>query len=556
MCSSIVFISDSRLIYRELLKGSVIRCFLPFIDLAAILKSIPAQFYRLPATTSRIDNIVSIRKPNDIDTQYRNSNEGFFDRFVQEINDWFPWFDKFIEVFHPVIEWLKTYNVTRAVQLSLELNTIKEEAKMTVDQFKMIVEGMSKILATVNDLQRLCYLLNCLSSFRILDRGTLNDRINVTDFIRELELSQPHNTFTVQSRTAYEHRIPIIDHQKVFWSLASKTHACSIQIQYQTDQFNNELNVLYGNNNIPIHRNVLSGQFETERSGQLIINIDNKQSPLTHVLWYRIRSINLSACQLFQGILNMVHQKYYGTTYQAISEKEFSAIINETFKFIDDLLNGSLTLRQMAAITAVFCDRNIHIREEVEKLLTSRSIEKPPHAQEIDQVCEWLQIYQYYSHITIIMECINKFDILADNNDDESIGRLQLLRVDENCTLREITQAYQILQQRFQNLTSQHLQLIKTTVECSNVVSMMKKANLYSDQGRSRFQGLRDNLTTQFQLQEKNNMILNSWIITYSLVEPFVHKVNKFDDFLARIAQLPNVEEASLNHIKSKEYYQ
>jgi hypothetical protein len=118
--------------------------------------------------------------------------------------------------------------------------------------------------------------------------------------------------------------------------------------------------------------------------------------------------------------------------------------------------------------------------------------------------------------------------------------------------LREISKVYETIQQQFQSLTHQHLQLIKTAVECSNVIHMMKNADLYSDQGRSRFQGLRDNLTTQFQLQDKNNMILNSWIITYALIEPFMYKVKKFDDFLAHIARLSNLEESSLNHIKSK----
>ncbi|CAF5174387.1 unnamed protein product, partial [Rotaria magnacalcarata] len=120
----------------------------------------------------------------------------------------------------------------------------------------------------------------------------------------------------------------------------------------------------------------------------------------------------------------------------------------------------------------------------------------------------------------------------------------------ENCSLREITQAYSILQECFQNLTHQHLQLIKTAVECINVIEMMKKSDLYSTNGQRRFQELRDNLTTQFQLQEFNNMILNSWIMTYSLIEPFTFKAKSFDDFILRIGQISNLEESSLNHIK------
>jgi hypothetical protein len=177
-----------------------------------------------------------------------------------------------------------------------------------------------------------------------------------------------------------------------------------------------------------------------------------------------------------------------------------------------------------------------------------------PNEKEIEQVCEWLQIYQYYSHINIIIECIEKFDILSIDNEDETIGDLRRLGGNENCSLREITEAYKILQQRFQNLTHQHLQLIKTAIECSNVIHMMKKSNLYSNHGQRRFQELRDNLTTQFQLQERNNTILNSWIMTYTLIQPFIFTATNFDDFVSRLAKLSNLEESSLNHIKSKNH--
>jgi hypothetical protein len=536
--------------YRELLHGSIIRCFVPNVDLNTILTQ--AQQYRFPMTTPKIDRIISLPKPRDIDLRNRTSKEEFFDRFIQDINEWFPWIDKFIDVFQPIIEWLKTYNINRAIQLSLELNKIKDDSKVPIGQLKLIVEDMSRVLSPFNDLRRLCYLFNCLTSFRNIEQGTLNNQMNIMNYIKELERVQPNNTFTVEGGTVYQHKIPITDHQNVRWSFASKTYPCNIKIEYRTDELNDQYELLYEKNNVPIHKNVLCGQFETERSGQLIITINNRQSNMAHVLWYRIRSVNLSTCQLFHGILNMIYKNSFGQSYQVISEKNFNELIDSTFKFIDNLLSGSLTLREMADITTIFCDKNIHIKEEVEKLFLSRSTEQIPNNQEIEQVCEWLQIYQYFSHISVIMDCIAKFDILSADSDDESIGHLQRLGDNENCTLREITQAYRTLQQRFQNLTHQHLQLIKTAVECSNVIHMMKKADLYSDQGRSRFQGLRDNLTTQFQLQDKNNMILNSWIMTYTLIEPFVHKVKKFDDFLAHIARLSNLEESSLNHIKSK----
>jgi hypothetical protein len=262
----------------------------------------------------------------------------------------------------------------------------------------------------------------------------------------------------------------------------------------------------------------------------------------------------------------MHYQSYYAQASGTINEAEFSKLLGRVFAFIDSLLNGTVKLGDMADLKAVFCDKNIHIREEVKKLFTNRSSEggaikqrttiavaaaNIPTDKEIEQVCEWLQIYQYYSHINIIINCIETFNILPIENDDELIGHLKRLR-DENCSLREITQAYKILKQQFQKLTSQHLQLIKTALECSGVIQMMKKSDLYSPHGRRRFQELRDNLTTQFQLQERNNMILNSWIIAYELCEPFVLKARNFDEFIDRIARLLNFEENSPKHMQSK----
>ncbi|CAF3306286.1 unnamed protein product [Rotaria sp. Silwood2] len=263
----------------------------------------------------------------------------------------------------------------------------------------------------------------------------------------------------------------------------------------------------------------------------------------------------------------MCFNKYYGQSSENLREEDLSRLLDEVFDFINKLLNVDLSLRAMTELRAVFYDKNINIRDEVKKLFISRSNEKnlnpvnvlanlvqgqknQPNEREIEQVCEWLQVYQYYSHTNVIIECIEKFDLLPLDNQETKIVHLKRLSGNENCSLREITQAYRILQECFQTLTHQHLQLIKIAVECSNVIQMMKKADLYSDQGRLRFQELRDNLTTQFQLQELNNMILNSWIITHALIEPFVDKAKSFDDFVERVGQIKNLEGSSLNHIK------
>ncbi|CAF5042374.1 unnamed protein product, partial [Rotaria sp. Silwood1] len=458
--------------------------------------------------------------------------------------------------FNIFIDWLKHHNVNHSNQLLIDLLNIRYDSKMTFIEMKIIIERILKILEPFKDLRRLCHLFNCLISFQILNSGTLNTQDNTIKFLTDLKRFQPNNTFTVESESTYEHIISITDHQQVQWSLASENHSCDITVEYRVYRGNTKNEILYKQENVPIHKNVLYGQFENQRNGQLIITIDNKNNHLSQTIWYRIKSNNLSTCYLFHGIFNMYYDKYN----QQISEYDFSQLLDQVFDFIDKLLNGNLNLQTIAELRTIFYDKNINIREEVKKLYISRSNEQNndrfnistihSNEKEIEQVCEWLQIYQYYSHVNVIMECIKKFDLLSLDNEEEIINHLRRLNDDENYLLRDITQVYQILQDCFQNITYQHLQLVKTVVEYSNVIEMMKKSDLYSTYGRRRFQELRDNLTTQFQLQELNNMILNSWIITYTLIEPFMFKDKNFNDFIYRLSQLSNIEENSLNHIK------
>jgi hypothetical protein len=213
----------------------------------------------------------------------------------------------------------------------------------------------------------------------------------------------------------------------------------------------------------------------------------------------------------------------------------------------------------MDRLKTTFYNKNIIVQDEVRSLFINQSDAKKlnqgndikyPTDVEIQQVCERVQIYQYYSHINNIIECIQKFDILPENSDDELIDNLKRLRNDEKSYLSEISNVYKILQEKLKCLSSSHLLLIKAVTECSAIVDLMKSTDLYSNDGRHRFQELRDNLTTQFQLQERNNMILNSLIITYILCEPFVIKAKSFAEFADRLSQLSNIDDSSLKHIK------
>ncbi|CAF1634469.1 unnamed protein product, partial [Didymodactylos carnosus] len=136
-----------------------------------------------------------------------------------------------------------------------------------------------------------------------------------------------------------------------------------------------------------------------------------------------------------------------------------------------------------------------------------------------------------------------------NNDNNQILNNLTKLGDVQNSRLKDIADSYRLLKEKFKGINNRHLELIKTTLECSSVIDMLKKSDLYSDHGRRRFQELRDNLTTLFQLQERNNMILNSLIVTYAVCEPFVLKAQNLEEFVSRLLKLHNLDE-SLNQIK------
>jgi hypothetical protein len=544
-------------LYHDLLTGSIIDCFLPSLDLHTVFKQVDREHYRFPSTTEQIDVIVSLTKPNFIDVNNIQSPTEFFDRFIQQIVQWLDWCDRFAGIFQHIVDWMKNHNVQRSSQILVDLLRIRDDQKMTLLEMRTIIERVLKLLQPFKDLRRLCHLFNCLVSFQVLNPGALNNQENIIKFLTELKRFQPNNFFIVDAGKKQEQIISFGERQQVQWALANEGQPCDIHVEYRIHGANTHYETLYQNDNVPMHKNVLHGSFETQRNGHISITIDNIHNRDPRTIWYRIKSVGLSTCHLFHGIFNMQYDKYYGHTSQILSEQDLSQLLETVYEFINKLLNGDLSLHDMTELRSIFYDKNINIREEVRKLFATRSNEqqnaqgnKVANERDIEQVCEWLQIYQYYSHLNVIMECIEKFDLLPKDNEEETIGHLKRLGGNENCSLKAITQAYRILQERFKDLTHQHLQLIKTAVECSTVIQTMKAADLYSPHGQRRFQELRDNLTTQFQLQELNNMILNSWIITYTLIKPFIFKANNFDDFVARLAELSNLEESSLDHIK------
>ncbi|CAF1475962.1 unnamed protein product [Didymodactylos carnosus] len=188
----------------------------------------------------------------------------------------------------------------------------------------------------------------------------------------------------------------------------------------------------------------------------------------------------------------------------------------------------------------------MNIRNELRKLAASTTGQININENQIDEVCQYLQMYQYCNFIPILLNCITSFGIIDDQ--DEVITTLQTFISENRSTSNNIADTSKTLNNIFRGLTNQHMTLIKIVVQYSPLVIMFKKYELHSQNGRRRFLELRDNLTTQFQLQERNNLVLNALIIIHTVCEPFCLKAQSLSQFLSRIQKLNNVDE-SLNQL-------
>jgi len=551
---SFCFFSGPRSIYLHLPKQSIASQFFVDIDFKEILSSQEAHYYRFPNINEQIESIMSMKKPNDININDADVKHEYFYKFINQVKTWLEWFDRFIDIFQNIIEWLHSRKLDGSDKLLDEIIAIRKDSGTNVLQIKLLIEKIVKLLNSFKNLERLCDLLNCAKSFVVTDPASLSDRSQFQSYLTDLKRLHPHNTFTCPGKKIEVKMFAIDDHRSVHWSIASIQHPCNIKVEYRVNDLADDQSseVLFNEKDVHIEHQYLQGKFQTQRGGYLIITIDNLNPHTQRHIWYQLSQTNLSTCHIFHGILNMYYKKYFQPSHQPIREKDLSSLIQNVFTFIDKLLDGETTLDEMNDLKEVFHDKNINVRDEVQKLSTNRSIEKHSMMtdEQISQVYEWLRTYQVYSHLNNIILCVRTFNLISNTND--SIDNLEDVTIEENCSLKNMSQTYQELYQRFQKLNNHHLQLIKMINQSPNVIQMFKTSDLHSLNGLRRFQELRDNLTTQFQLQERNNLLLNSWIISYALCKPFVNQVDSLEQFITNLSQLPTIDETSLQHIRGK----
>ncbi|CAF1633624.1 unnamed protein product, partial [Didymodactylos carnosus] len=229
----------------------------------------------------------------------------------------------------------------------------------------------------------------------------------------------------------------------------------------------------------------------------------------TKKLWHRLRITNLSP-SIFTLLLSIFKNSFdeNDNKQRRITTADVASILSkDVFKFINKLLVGDVGLTEMLNLKTTFSNNSIDIKNEVIKLYLSQSGDSKNLRRQIEKIYEWLQIYQYFSFISTIIDCIKSFEIIDDNN--QSITQLKNLSNIDDKRIKHISESYETSKIIFNGLDNKHLQLIKVTLECHSLIQMFKKADLYSRKGRLKFRELRDNLTTQFQLQEKFNLILN-----------------------------------------------
>ena len=554
------------LTYRRLAKTTIAPCLLPLFDPQEIISQTDHFTYEFMRVPSTISSIMSAATPSNFNTTQMKNTKQSFDNFIQQVNQWIHWFEQCFDIFHLIIEWLRKYRVHGAVELCFAISNSRSRYPITVLEMKGTTKEISKLLQSIHSLERLCHIFNCFTPCKVIENG-INTKVDQQDskkFIQDSKRRHCNNSFFVDIKEKHQQKHSINARQNVHWYLASENCSYNVNIHFQRIDSSDTDLVIFSSNNVQANKFVLHGQFETLYPGQLIIDCYNSsRNPCT--IWYLIKQSDLSGCHLFNGIVDL-HYADDLQTKESIEIRDFAdKLDNIVFPFIDRLLDGSIELAEMTDLEVVLRGKDIHISNEVQKLFPNRSTNELAQSskvtlhrreQEINQVCERLQIFQYYSHIPVIVNCIKLFDLVSDSNDNNTIEHLEDLSRRKECLLKDISQEYGMLTKDFQGMNSQHLDLIKTANECSIIIELMKKFDLYTTEGRQRFQELRDNLTLQFQLQERNNLILDSFIITYALCEPFVVKVRTWKEFVRRVVQLSHFDSHSLKHMKSKKNYE
>ncbi|UJR16744.1 hypothetical protein I4U23_003644 [Adineta vaga] len=482
-----------------------------------------------------------------------------FDDFIKLVNEWIAWFRQFFDIFQYVIEWLRKFHVDGAAELNFAINGNRNKVTAQVSEMKKIADKTMTMLKSIKCLERLCYILNCSIPFKTIERGTKYDVQDAKRFIQDLKRLNANNSFLVDDGDTIFKRCEVSSRQHVYWALASENWSCDASIWFQRGDSSGDADLLFCEADIPTDKFVYHGEFETLYSGQLIIQITNKKySPRS--VWYQVKQSDLPVCHLFDGITELCYNDDRAQK-ERISIFDFAdKLDNNIFPYVEQLLDGKIKLSDMVELEKIFCGESIHISHEVTTLLTDRltndgqhpttTTTLPINKPQTEQICKRLQIFQYYSHIKVIIDCIKKFDIISNTDGNNELDELEQLSSKKDCSLENICQDYGLLTKEFQNISSKHLDLIKTANECPNIIELMKEFDLYSDKGRQKFQELRDNLTIQFQLQERNNIMLNSFILTYTLCEPFVLKANTLQEFVGHIVNLVNFDTHSLRHMK------
>ncbi|CAF1176839.1 unnamed protein product [Adineta ricciae] len=541
--------------YRRLKQPSIVPLLLSHMDFECILNAVDPQQYKFPITSLGINDIMYAQTPDDIDIRNLKPEKEFFERFIKQTNDWLDWFEKFVNIFLYIVEWFRTNKMEGADELYEDMYRLRYDSSITLLATKATIQEILNVFENFTDFERLSRLFNCAQAFEITDSGKLSTPDQYEPFLKETKRLRSNDTFTVNPKTTDEKLLYIDCRRHIRWSLACEQVPDQVVIEYQVNGSSKEIYQIFNGKDLPLNQCVLRGEFKTQQGGHLHMRVENSQPNLKYTLWYQIKNTSLSTCRLFVGIFDIECKKSFKPPNDIIKRNELNDVIERVFLFLDKLLNGTISLATMNEFHSVFHDANINVAQEVQKLFATQSIsghiplQATTNDQQVNQVCKWLQTYQYYSHLDIIIDCVQKFNIISNDTNDQSVNHLQTLTLDENCPLREISDTYRDVYDRFERLSSEHLQLIKTILKYPNVVNMMKEAKLYSTDGRRRFQQLQDNLTTQFQLQERNSMILNSWITTFTLSEPFACDARSLEHFVDNVARLMITDENSCEHI-------
>ena len=254
-------------------------------------------------------------------------------------------------------------------------------------------------------------------------------------------------------------------------------------------------------------------------------NYGNHNRPRTTAMTVRrfLEHFVLKDSQLFDAVLDM-HIPTQAS--EVVSPQRLSYCIGQVHNVFVQLLSLKLTVGMLQNV-----HRNLKFADMASEMraICSCELYDTDHGIQQDHVVRTvkksLETLQYITCIKPVVEALQMFEVVPI--DDEDFCYLQSVPPEsaerEDLTLDKVPAEYQRVNEIFQDLPPQNLEVFDRVRQCGNLISFFREMKFHeSDQGKRRWAALRENITIRLQNNAFKSTLMNAVIVSYRCLAPFI----------------------------------